>query len=238
MTGLRMSEKGILAGLDRCLVVADFDGTITTRDTNGQIERHFGNEANDAIRDKFFAGKIGIRQALPMHFEHIKITEKEYLDFLVSRIKLTPGAAGFQKKLAEAGVPFIILSGGNRKAVEHILRENNLTIPTVLANEYVFNGRDIEIKFYHDDIVCTEEYGPCGNCKARHIRCFRKQYDHIIFIGDGPTDRCAAKLADYVFARDKLAAFCAKEGIAHTVYENFNDISRYLFGRQGNYREE
>lgn len=238
MTGLGKNGAGIVAGLDKCLVVSDFDGTITTRDTNGQIERHFGNEANDAIRDKFFAGEIGIREALPKHFEHIKITEDEYLDFLVSRIKLTPGVAGFQKKLAEAGIPFVILSGGNIKAVESIMNKNNLQVPTVYANEYHFTGRDIEIKCYHQDVSCDQSYGPCGNCKARHMRCFRKDYDHIIFIGDGPTDRCAAKLADYVFARDKLAAFCAREGIAHTVYEDFNDISLYLFGRQVNCQEK
>lgn len=215
----------------KCLIVCDFDGTITTKDTNEEVQQVFGTEVNRRIRAEFQAGKIGIRDAMPILYSLIKLTEQEYNDFIADNIEVDPGFAFFQKKLAAAGVPMVIVSGGNIHAVTSILERNNLDVPTVFANALTFQGRDISIEFYHKEIDCTKSHGPCGNCKARHIQSFREEYDTIIFIGDGPTDRCAAEEADFVFAKDKLAEYCRANNIPHNTYIDFIDIAHSLFSQ-------
>lgn len=233
MTGIS-GKAGILDSSGKILVVSDFDGTITTKDTNDEIERVFGNEENEAIRARYLGGEIGIREAMALHHEQIKLTEADYIRFIAENIDVDPGFADFQRRLAAAGVPLVIVSGGNLRAVEIVLRGHKLEVPTVLANQFIFQDRDIHMDFYHSDIECDQSYGPCGNCKARHIRALGRKNDKVVFIGDGFTDRCAARLADYVFAKDRLAAYCTNERIHHTIFRNFYDISRHLFGPAGN----
>lgn len=233
MTGIS-GKAGILDFPGKVLVVSDFDGTITIKDTNDEIERVFGNEENEAIRARYLEGEIGIREAMALHHEQIKLTEAEYTRFIAENIEVDPGYSDFQRRLAAAGVPLVIVSGGNLRAVEIVLRGHKLEVPTVFANQFSFQGRDIRMDFYHWDIECDQSYGPCGNCKARHLGALGEKYDKVVFIGDGFTDRCAARLADYVFAKDRLAAYCTEEGIPHTVFRDFYDISGQLFSPAGN----
>ena len=50
----------------------------------------------------------------------------------------------------------------------------------------------------------------------------------IICIGEGYSDRCAAKYADIVFAKDELAVYCRGEGIPFYEYTSFRQITERL----------
>jgi 2-hydroxy-3-keto-5-methylthiopentenyl-1-phosphate phosphatase len=50
----------------------------------------------------------------------------------------------------------------------------------------------------------------------------------IIHIGDGHSDRCAAKEADLVFAKGSLSEFCKSEQIRFLEYDNFSEIVEVL----------
>ncbi|MFB3883930.1 MAG: hypothetical protein ACE144_01805 [Thermodesulfobacteriota bacterium] len=62
-----------------------------------------------------------------------------------------------------------------------------------------------------------EECGRCGSCKKRLVRIHREAYDSIIVIviviGNGASDRCAARKADFVFAKDSLYDYCVDQDI-------------------------
>jgi 2-hydroxy-3-keto-5-methylthiopentenyl-1-phosphate phosphatase len=45
-------------------------------------------------------------------------------------------------------------------------------------------------------------------------------------VGDGLSDRCAARVADHVVARGALAEWCAAEGIAYHGFADFADVAR------------
>ena len=55
-----------------------------------------------------------------------------------------------------------------------------------------------------------------------------------VFIGDGFSDRHAAKCADVVFAKDKLASFCEQASIPYAPFDTLStvatDIKRLLGG--------
>jgi 2-hydroxy-3-keto-5-methylthiopentenyl-1-phosphate phosphatase len=61
----------------------------------------------------------------------------------------------------------------------------------------------------------------------------RKRCDWIAYVGDGYSDRCVVKardsgrrLVDEIFAKDALARFCSREGIAYEPFRGFGDLAR------------
>ena len=49
-----------------------------------------------------------------------------------------------------------------------------------------------------------------------------------VLIGDGASDRHAALVADAVFAKDSLAAWCDSEGVAYMPFDGLDDVRRVL----------
>ena len=54
------------------------------------------------------------------------------------------------------------------------------------------------------------------------------QYDKIYYLGDGTSDYCVCDKADKLFAKEKLANYCKKEGIEYTKFENFKELINLL----------
>ena len=48
------------------------------------------------------------------------------------------------------------------------------------------------------------------------------------FVGDGVSDRCVSLAADRVFARDGLARYLSRQGVAFEPFEDFHDVARAL----------
>ena len=48
----------------------------------------------------------------------------------------------------------------------------------------------------------------------------------VVFIGNGLSDRCAVGEADWIFAKEYFAAYCAERGAAYTEFHTFTDLSR------------
>ncbi len=57
----------------------------------------------------------------------------------------------------------------------------------------------------------------------------------LAYVGDGWSDRCAARAADLVFARAGLARYLDDEGTPYVPFEDFHDVRAglvaYLDGR-------
>ncbi len=60
-----------------------------------------------------------------------------------------------------------------------------------------------------------------GCCKCGVARKYAKDY---IYIGDGLSDRCIAKNAALLFAKNSLELFCKNEKISYFPYKTFQDI--------------
>jgi 2-hydroxy-3-keto-5-methylthiopentenyl-1-phosphate phosphatase len=49
-----------------------------------------------------------------------------------------------------------------------------------------------------------------------------------VYVGDGYSDRCVARAARLVFARDGLARYLAAEGAPFEPYSDFHDVETRL----------
>jgi HAD superfamily hydrolase (TIGR01509 family) len=115
-------------------------------------------------------------------------------------------------KIVSDGLDFYI-----RKILEiHRLSE----IPYYANCTHFLKGGRMEISFPHSE----EECGLCGTCKKKLIQIYRKEYDSIFFVGNGLSDRCAAREADFVFAKDSLYTYCTEQDITCHFFKDFLEI--------------
>lgn len=212
-------------------VLIDFDGTITDRDTNVELFNQRGT-INTSLRDlsrQEEARTMNHLDKMSYVFDHIKITEEDYKDFILSNFKMTDGFVDFYRELKRRDIPVAIISGGFSNGIEIFLEDYGIDDADIYANELIFEGEDIEIEFYGDPLDCCE-HGPCGNCKILRYEEFKKLRDNIIFIGDGFTDRWVADRAELLFAKSSLVDFCRLNNIDYIEWEDFNDIGKNIFG--------
>jgi len=212
-------------------VVADFDGTITLEDSNDLLCLICGNGENVQIEADFCAGIISGTESMHRHYQAMRLGFGEYYEFLDSHIQIDPGFDAFLQQLRMCDIPFFIVSGGYRQGIQRVLGEERMRGVQLFANDLLEERGYLLPSGATKEVVCTEPIGPCGNCKKLCIETIRaKTNKKILFIGDGWTDRCAAKEADLLFAKEgcALVEYCETHNLPYVSYGGFADVARYL----------
>ena len=83
-----------------------------------------------------------------------------------------------------------------------------------------------EVRFPNEVTDC--ECAECGACKRAPIRAARARGRTTVLVGDGASDVKAAVVADLVFAKGELAAWCAGNGVAFEPWDSLVDVQRAL----------
>ena len=140
--------------LSKIAILVDFDGTITTADTNDELIRIHMNDRIETLWKKYRNDEIDLLSLMELQFKEVKITEEEYINFY--------------KKVKEEDIPFAVISGGFDNGIIPFLKKHGIDDADVYANSFVFNDDSISVKFYDEGNFDCCENGPCGNCKIRH----------------------------------------------------------------------
>ncbi|KIM35692.1 hypothetical protein M413DRAFT_449632 [Hebeloma cylindrosporum] len=216
------------------IVLSDWDGTITTYDSNdymtdnigfGKEKRREGNLEILAGRDTF---RDGFRKMLASVVENGH-TFEQCKEILRQNIKLDPGFKEFYTWCKSNDIPVIIVSSGMAPLIRAVL--SNLVGPEaadeieIIANDVtVFPDGKWEIKFRHPS-------SGFGHDKSQAILPYRKLSEPptLFFFGDGVSDISAAKYADMLFVKTKLdgendlAVYCQREHIKHVLFSDFSN---------------
>ena len=210
------------------LILCDFDGTISLRDMGYVLLNRFSSGDWEAIDRDFCEGKIGSKEAYSRIAKIVKGNKGDVLSFIRSHSDIDPYFASFYHDCREKGIDLKIVSDGLDFYIKTILEIHHLSeIPFYANCTRLQNGKGMELSFPY----ANEECGLCGTCKKRLIQIHRKAYDPILFVGNGLSDRCAAREADFVFAKSSLYAYCIDQDITCHFFENFHDILEDL-GKQ------
>ena len=71
----------------------------------------------------------------------------------------------------------------------------------------------------------------CGEeCKRSVVDAMRDGRE-VVYVGDGYSDRCAARAADIRFARRTLAEHLDREGVGYTWFDDFTTVREELLDR-------
>jgi len=207
----------------------DFDGTISASDAVDLVLDRFADKEWKNVEKQWTEGKIGSRECLARQIALVRATPEE-LRSVVSSVKLDPYFLSFLKKTEELGVLVTIVSDGFDLIIEQILKQNLQNRPGTLKAVPIFSNRLQATGTGFKALFPTEnpcEHG-CANCKQEVIKKLTGPEDHVFFVGDGLSDRFAARQAHLTFAKGSLLSYCKENRIDHIAYKDFKKIRQWL----------
>jgi len=206
--------------LARTSVFLDFDGTITVTDSGVHLLERLAPPEWRAIDDEFVRGEISSRVCLLDEWDLLPHDE-ELLHATVREVPIDPAAAPLIDGLRAGGADVLVLSDGFGFYATEVAAA--LGVP-VLTNAVDWaTGR---LEFPHEGRCCA--CSSCGVCKQAPIKDARYAGRTTVLVGDGASDYKAALLADVVFAKGTLAAWCARHGVAFVPYSTLEDVRAAL----------
>jgi 2,3-diketo-5-methylthio-1-phosphopentane phosphatase len=215
-----MSEPG-------AIVFLDFDGTITQADAIDAILDAFADPAWLAIEAAWVAGQIGSRECLAAQIALVTATTAQ-VDRLLDRIEVDPGLTRLLDVCASARLPVHVISDGFDYCIERILGRPPFAIRAALKNSQIVSsslrpdGVRWRAEFLQPSEPCVHG---CATCKPAAMTRLNPTGALTVFVGDGFSDRHAAKYADVVFAKSRLASFCEEHSIPYAPFDTLSTVA-------------
>lgn len=198
-------------------VFTDFDGTITLDDCNGAlVDRYLHPDRKAAYDQAFLDGQTVLWRLLDASLRGCEVPLGEAITYLHSCVRLDPAFGDFHAWCRTHGIPLEVVSAGTDEVVRSFLSAAGLELP-VTANRAAAD--DACFGLVPLDAACAT-----GVDKAAIVRAAQEAGYYTIFIGDGFSDRLAVPHADLVYAKDQLARWCRKNGLAHVAVAGFAEI--------------
>ena len=211
-------------------VFIDFDGTITRRDVGDAMFETFGGKRCTEYIRAYREEEISAVECFRHECDACGIVDKCALDSFLDSQEVDQSFSSFVHYCNEHGFQYCVVSDGMDYYIKRILARQGLGHVPFLSNvlELVPSGGSSQVrlagKFPYTDEVCDR----CACCKRDYMLSVSADDDNIVYIGEGYSDRCPARYADVVFAKDELLAHCRRENIACFEYRIFGDIMKRI----------
>jgi 2-hydroxy-3-keto-5-methylthiopentenyl-1-phosphate phosphatase len=210
---------------ERTLVV-DFDGTVTEEDLLDTIARHFGDrDLYDEVEEGLHAGRLPLRDVITREFRPVRRPLAEVVRWELENVRIRPGFRELVGLARERGWRLVVVSSGFRELIEPILEREGVEVE-VHANRVDPRPDGWRVQWAYGD-----DCGACGESCKRAVAEELAGEGELVYVGDGYSDRCAAELADRVFATRGLARYLASRGVPYDRFDDFFDVARALNGR-------
>jgi 2,3-diketo-5-methylthio-1-phosphopentane phosphatase len=206
--------------LARTSVFLDFDGTISMRDVGMHLLDRAATPEWWELHEQYERGEIGSRECIYDQWGLVDGDEAA-LRAIAAEVALDPGFAPLVHALRERGSEVTVVSDGFGFYVHDACAPLGVA---VLTNAVDFATG--ELLFPHEDRCCP--CSSCGVCKQAPIKDAKHRGQTTVLVGDGASDRKAALLADVVFAKDALAAWCVTFGVSAVRFATLDDVHRAL----------
>ncbi|MEI8183781.1 MAG: HAD-IB family phosphatase [Desulfomonile sp.] len=213
----------------KILILCDFDGTISTKDTvNRLVREHLSAPEWRFHVKRYMRGEIGSREVYKAVAPLMRMSQSDLNEFVNRHAALDPYFIDFLQWARNRGIDLKVLSDGFDATIRTLFRNHGIGGLGIFANRLIFleDGK-VSIESPYSNDVC----GKCGTCKLDILLKFRGEYDKIMLIGDGESDRHAAGQADMVVALKDLFLYCARMGIPALRAEGFREIPHLLTRR-------
>ena len=210
--------------LSNCRVFLDFDNTMTTSDVLDDVIRRFSiNEQWMVLQKAWEEDQIGTKECLEGQLRNVRITKSALYKFL-KKVELDPHFHQLLALLVREGIKPVILSDNFTYVVELILEYHGIKDLKVYGNNLRFYRDHIIPSFPYDNPFCLT----CAHCKKIHLTKDKTENKVIVYVGDGRSDFCPARVSDIVFAKDKLLHFMTKEELPCISYKDLGDVHHYF----------
>lgn len=218
-------------------IFTDFDGTITLQDVGDALFEAFGGEhCKDSVRN-YHEGTISAVECFRRECRACGNVNIYGLNEFIDRQPIDSSFVDFVTFCRSMEIDLCILSDGMDYYIRRILDRHGFGDLPFFANTLrlipVDGTSDVRFEplFPYTDEMCDR----CACCKRNLLLTRSGDGDGIIYIGEGYSDRCPARFADVVFAKDDLLKYCQAENISYYEYRTFGDIvqrCRRLLGKR------
>lgn len=198
-------------------VVLDWDGTVTEEDSLNMVLERFGDPRVYAEAEAALGRGWTLHEVMDHEFSAMRAPLDEVVCWLRDNVRVRPGFGDFVARFDTT-----ILSSSFVQTIEPILEREGVRVD-IVANSVEARPEGWRIR-WRDETVCAHCSEPCkrGSLPAN---------GEVVFVGDGYSDRCAALAADRVFARDGLARYLDRRGVAYEPFTDFVALSDTLAAR-------
>jgi 2-hydroxy-3-keto-5-methylthiopentenyl-1-phosphate phosphatase len=209
---------------ERTLVV-DFDGTVTEHDLLDEIAKTFGDddvyrEVDEGLDER----RLSLHEVIRREFEPVRAPLDDVVAWALERARVRPGFRELVEQARRQGWRLVVVSSGFHELIEPILEREGVDVE-LHANrvEPRPDGWRVHWNYADDCDACGE------SCKRATAREFAGEGE-LVYVGDGYSDRCAAELADRIFATRGLARYLDERGVPYEPFDDFFEVARRLDG--------
>ena len=197
-------------------LVVDWDGTVTAADTLHVAIEEFGDVDVFIEMESEIGRRLTLQEVIAVEMATISAPLEEVVAFLLERIELRPGFA----ELVARHDPLVV-SMGFHELIGPLLDRDGIDV-AVVANRLDVRADGWRARF-REQAVCEVCGEPCKRSDVAGL-------GELVYVGDGFSDRCVARAASRVFARDGLARYLTQEGVAFEPFDDFYDLAEALEG--------
>jgi 2-hydroxy-3-keto-5-methylthiopentenyl-1-phosphate phosphatase len=208
------------------LFIIDFDGTVAPADTVDALLEQFADPEWRRIELEWVAGRINSRECMAAQLALVA-AERPVLEGFLRSVPIDPAFAAFVRH-ATTFADLAIVSDGLDYPIRQALQGLRTPPIPVFANRLSFRPGGLELSFPYADAACGVKSGLCKCAVTRAVDAGRGLT--TVLIGDGRSDQCIARRADYVFAKGSLIRFCETEQIPYIPFESFSDVLAIVKG--------
>ncbi|OTG86331.1 phosphatase [Acinetobacter sp. ANC 4558] len=205
-------------------ILCDFDGTISLNDTTDILLNNFAQNGWEEIEEQWEKGIIGSQLCMKKQVELLDMSLEEFHECL-DNIELDLGFLDLLQFCNENNIPLTIVSDGLDLVIQYLLQRYHLSHLPIVSNRLIqVSERQWTLQFPNASPLCVAQSGTCKCKLAEQSQSER----NIILIGDGRSDFCLAKNADFVFAKASLIRHCEAQDITFQAIHTLSDVSVYL----------
>ncbi|KAG1729576.1 HAD-like domain-containing protein [Suillus lakei] len=221
-----ISEPVIYHG-KKFIVLSDWDGTITTQDSNDFVTDTFGMGHSDrvALNQRIRNGEDNFRDA----FRKMIVTHTfEFCkNAVANNIKVDDTFKAFYEFCETNDIPVVIVSSGMEPIIRAVLNKHLASLDgiQIISNEVkTYDDGNWEIQYRHPE-------SGFGHDKSKAIAPYRNMQPApiVFFFGDGVSDLSAARGATCLFVKYKpngeneLMEYCIMNKIKHRLFQSFEE---------------
>ncbi len=206
-------------------LVLDFDGTITEHDLLDEIASRFGDrDVYREVEDGLVGGTMPLREVITREFAPVTRPLEEVVEWTLEHVRIRAGFRELVELARERAWGVEVVSSGFHELIEPVLESEGVDVD-LHANRVDARPDGWRVVWNYGD-GC----GSCGESCKRALASELAGEGELVYVGDGYSDRCAAELADRVFARRGLAAYLDERGVPYEHFDVFHDVIRSLDG--------